>query len=146
MAASKCEISRCGLCRFYVHEGRRGGTCSQLNVPVGSRWQACCLGASPFQVASEVKISEIEMGISHWKSSHEVKPTEMPIADRTAIECSMTEYSVIENPVAQRSVVAESIARAPMPAEPEKAIAQPKVSSEHQRPVRRSPVGKGILS
>ena len=49
MASLKGGISRCGLCRFYAHEGRRGGLCSQLNAPVQSKWTACSLGVSPFE-------------------------------------------------------------------------------------------------
>ena len=52
MAASKCEISRCGLCQFFSHEGRRGGTCARLDVPVSSQWKACCLAIAPFQSVS----------------------------------------------------------------------------------------------
>lgn len=48
MTAGKCETTRCGLCRFYSHEGRRGGLCHQLNVNVDSHWKACCLAESPF--------------------------------------------------------------------------------------------------
>ncbi len=61
MASSKGETSRCGLCRFYSHEGRRGGFCSQLNAPVSSEWKACCLAVSPFQEASEDGL-----GIAEW--------------------------------------------------------------------------------
>ena len=49
MAALKGGVSRCGLCRFYSHEGRRGGTCRQLNAPVSAAWDACSLAASPFE-------------------------------------------------------------------------------------------------
>jgi len=48
MTAGKCGTTRCGLCRFYSHEGRRGGLCRQLNVNVDSQWKACCLAESPF--------------------------------------------------------------------------------------------------
>ncbi|MDJ0725541.1 MAG: hypothetical protein QNJ38_10560 [Prochloraceae cyanobacterium] len=40
--------SACRYCRFYKPEGRRGGTCNQLEVPVQSSWKACCLAAPPF--------------------------------------------------------------------------------------------------
>ena len=78
MAASKCEISRCGLCRFYVHEGRRGGVCSQLNVPVSSQWKSCRLAVSPFQSeaispAAET-VSEVLVGINRWASSKAIAP------------------------------------------------------------------------
>ena len=58
MASLKGGISRCGLCRFYAHEGRRGGLCSQLNAPVDSKWTACRLGVSPFEKAES------------WKNAH----------------------------------------------------------------------------
>lgn len=53
MTALKSGVSRCGLCRFYNHEGRRGGTCSQLNVPVAAKWNACGLSASPFESGNQ---------------------------------------------------------------------------------------------
>ncbi|RMH66974.1 MAG: hypothetical protein D6676_03580 [Cyanobacteria bacterium J003] len=36
----------CRFCRFYYSEGRRGGTCEKLNVPVRGFWRACPLGAA----------------------------------------------------------------------------------------------------
>lgn len=53
MAVSKGEISRCGLCRFYTHEGRRGGVCERLSAPVAASWTACELAASPFDRAAQ---------------------------------------------------------------------------------------------
>ncbi|HTL89331.1 MAG TPA: hypothetical protein VL134_08010 [Leptolyngbya sp.] len=41
--------SACRHCRFYSPEGRRGGTCSQLNVTVQSSWKACSLATSVFE-------------------------------------------------------------------------------------------------
>lgn len=38
----------CRHCRHYVHEGRRGGQCEQLNVSVQSRWDACALSQAIF--------------------------------------------------------------------------------------------------
>lgn len=62
MTAGKCGTTRCGLCRFYSHEGRRGGLCHQLNVNVDSHWKACCLAESPFVTA--VAESTPVMGIA----------------------------------------------------------------------------------
>lgn len=36
----------CRFCRFYYSEGRRGGTCEKLNVPVRGFWRACPLAAA----------------------------------------------------------------------------------------------------
>lgn len=38
----------CRVCRFYQPEGRRGGTCEQLGVPVRASWKACSLALPPF--------------------------------------------------------------------------------------------------
>jgi len=40
--------SACRLCRHYQTEGRRGGMCQQLGVPVRASWKACSLALPPF--------------------------------------------------------------------------------------------------
>lgn len=46
---SACRSCRC--CRYYQPEGRRGGVCQQLSVPVRGSWKACSLATSPFAPA-----------------------------------------------------------------------------------------------
>ena len=41
--------SACRFCRNYKPEGRRGGSCELLGVPVESNWAACSLAAPPFE-------------------------------------------------------------------------------------------------
>ena len=41
--------SACRYCRFYNPEGRRGGSCQMLGVPVQSNWKACSLASPPFK-------------------------------------------------------------------------------------------------
>ncbi|MGB7088141.1 MAG: hypothetical protein WBD47_21475 [Phormidesmis sp.] len=65
MTASKDGTSRCGLCRFYIHEGRRGGRCSQFDVPMNSQWKACCLALSPFDPPTQASPNEM-LGITTW--------------------------------------------------------------------------------
>jgi hypothetical protein len=43
------STSACRYCRFYKPEGRRGGSCQQLGVPVESSWKACAFASSPFE-------------------------------------------------------------------------------------------------
>ena len=43
------STSVCRFCRFYEPEGRRGGSCQKLGVPVQSSWKACSLASSPFE-------------------------------------------------------------------------------------------------
>ena len=45
----KFSTSTCRYCRFYELEGRRGGSCQMLGVPVQSSWKACAFAASPFK-------------------------------------------------------------------------------------------------
>lgn len=40
--------SACRYCRFYQPEGRRGGFCNQLSVPVQAGWKSCALASHPF--------------------------------------------------------------------------------------------------
>ncbi len=40
--------SSCRYCRHFHSEGRRGGTCQQLGVAVGSDWKACVLATHAF--------------------------------------------------------------------------------------------------
>ncbi len=51
MKSAQCRVSSCSRCRFYAPEGRRGGQCSQLGVPVESRWAPCSLAAPVFAPA-----------------------------------------------------------------------------------------------
>ncbi|MGB3695145.1 MAG: hypothetical protein WBG70_12430 [Spirulinaceae cyanobacterium] len=41
--------SACRCCGHYKPEGRRGGMCQQLCVPVQGNWKACSLAAPPFE-------------------------------------------------------------------------------------------------
>lgn len=77
MAVSKCGTSRCGLCRFYVHEGRRGGQCSQLDVPVDSSWKACSLAVSPFSTSVEAPTVSMS-GITKWSTAKLVANSPKP--------------------------------------------------------------------
>ena len=49
MNETNLSTSTCRHCRFYDPEGRRGGSCQMLGVPVQSSWKACSLAASPFR-------------------------------------------------------------------------------------------------
>ncbi|MBF2051234.1 MAG: hypothetical protein EDM05_029480 [Leptolyngbya sp. IPPAS B-1204] len=42
------RISACRHCRSYRAEGRRGGYCQQLGVPVQGSWKTCSLAMAPF--------------------------------------------------------------------------------------------------
>lgn len=48
MKITNCLTSSCRHCRYYQTQGRRGGMCQQLGVPVRAEWKACSLAAAPF--------------------------------------------------------------------------------------------------
>ena len=48
MKKIKFFASSCRYCRYYKPEGRRGGICNRLEVPVESSWKACSLALPPF--------------------------------------------------------------------------------------------------
>lgn len=48
MKTSIFPASACRYCRNYNAEGRRGGMCKQLGVPVRGSWKACSLALPPF--------------------------------------------------------------------------------------------------
>lgn len=53
MGAFNSAVSACRHCQFFKGEGRRGGQCQQLGVPVQAMWNACQLAIPPFVPAWE---------------------------------------------------------------------------------------------
>jgi hypothetical protein len=48
MKTANFLTSSCRHCRYYQAQGRRGGMCQQLGVPVHSHWKACVFAVHPF--------------------------------------------------------------------------------------------------
>lgn len=48
MGIANASVSACRYCQFYRAEGRRGGHCHQLGVPVQGCWTSCSLALPPF--------------------------------------------------------------------------------------------------
>jgi hypothetical protein len=53
MKKASFSATACRYCRYYNPEGRRGGSCQKLGVPVQSNWNACLLASSPFETTWE---------------------------------------------------------------------------------------------
>jgi hypothetical protein len=49
MKPMRSRASFCSHCRHYTPEGRRGGQCGLLNVPVKGRWQSCSMAMPVFK-------------------------------------------------------------------------------------------------
>lgn len=58
MKRNNCITSACRYCHSYQHQGRRGGMCEQLGVPVQSQWKSCNLATPLFN--------------SHWDNLEEI--------------------------------------------------------------------------
>lgn len=97
MTAGKCETTRCGLCRFYSHEGRRGGLCHQLNVNVDSHWKACGLAESPF-----VEKAKPVLGIAKLVAATSPEVPVVPLANEpTNVPASVPFSAAIAQAVGQ---------------------------------------------
>ena len=51
MNSSGNSVTACRLCQHYNPEGRRGGLCGKLDVPVRAAWAACSLADHPFETS-----------------------------------------------------------------------------------------------
>jgi hypothetical protein len=49
MKETNLSNSACRYCRSYEPQGRRGGYCQILGVPVQGSWKACVLACPPFE-------------------------------------------------------------------------------------------------
>lgn len=59
MKVSNCSTSCCRHCQHYEIEGRRGGHCTLLSVPVRGEWSACSLGIPAFAPAATVSVANM---------------------------------------------------------------------------------------
>ncbi|MDS3861211.1 hypothetical protein RIF25_10375 [Thermosynechococcaceae cyanobacterium BACA0444] len=48
MEHASINVSTCRFCSHYDPQGRRGGECRQLGVPVKGYWRACPLAMAAF--------------------------------------------------------------------------------------------------
>jgi hypothetical protein len=90
MKPLNCLTSACRYCQYYQPEGRRGGVCRQLGVPVEGRWKACTLAIPAFAPS--------------WEGLEEmiIVPNETPVrSDTRPLGCTLNNSAL---------AVAESIA------------------------------------
>jgi hypothetical protein len=62
MSTFNPTVSVCRHCQFYRTEGRRGGHCQQLGVPVQSHWKSCSFAIPPF-----TQVWQNPQGIAFWQ-------------------------------------------------------------------------------
>lgn len=68
--------SACRYCSSYEPEGRRGGSCRLLGVPVEGSWQACAFASSPFKntLKKLESIFQLETSISLESTERAIEP------------------------------------------------------------------------
>jgi hypothetical protein len=53
------NINACRFCQYYAPEGRRGGHCLKLQVPVCAHWSACPLADNPFDSQWDIHLPRL---------------------------------------------------------------------------------------
>ena len=69
--------STCRHCHSYRPEGRRGGSCQMLGVPVQGSWKACALCSSPFETTLKKLEDIFHLETSVSDESHQNISTEI---------------------------------------------------------------------
>jgi hypothetical protein len=86
MKSLEDNISSCRHCHFYQGEGRRGGSCQKLGVPVQGSWSVCPLAVHPFQ--------------SSWQNLSGIMTTWQGVAsehESLSLESELHAIAVLEN-------------------------------------------------
>lgn len=83
----KFSASYCSRCNHYTPEGRRGGHCGQLGVPVQGKWKACSLAMPVFLTPlSELQPLEIlPKPLEIHLPEARLEPAETPVLEKTAL-------------------------------------------------------------
>jgi hypothetical protein len=97
MKPMEFEASYCSRCSHYTPEGRRGGHCGQLNVPVRGKWKACSLAVPVFLTPlSQLQPLEIlPKPLDIYLPESRFEPIEPPLVEEKAalqISTSSIEY------------------------------------------------------
>lgn len=68
MNSSGESVTACRLCYHYNPEGRRGGICNKLDVPVQPAWESCSLAVHPFHRSWQSNSQDIQQDIQDLNS------------------------------------------------------------------------------
>lgn len=73
MTYKKSDNLSCRFCQHYQMEGRRGGSCKTLNVPVQGSWAACPLAIRSFLPAAS-SVESIARGSNRSMNGEKIWP------------------------------------------------------------------------
>ncbi|NEP34243.1 MULTISPECIES: hypothetical protein [Moorena] len=80
MKTLNLPISSCRFCQYYQSEGRRGGMCQQLGVPVRASWKACAFAVPTFSSSS-----------SSWETLEQMwQDEQLMLTEELSVTCSET--------------------------------------------------------
>lgn len=85
MKTLSCATSACRYCGHFIPEGRRGGNCEQLGVPVRGGWKACSLAIPAFAPSWEGL-----PGVILWQSESLTLSELIPVAEREEEVCTVS--------------------------------------------------------
>jgi hypothetical protein len=98
MKTANFLTSSCRHCRYYQSEGRRGGMCQQLGVPVQGHWKACSLATHPFTSAWEnledVVRLENSLNLDCPVLDGPGQPNRLPVAQKSTLSGTLQETTV----------------------------------------------------
>lgn len=92
--------SACRHCQFYNPEGRRGGMCSQLGVPVKAEWKFCHLATLAFN--------------TEWKTLPEIVLLEKSFSlgcatPQVNLEVESTPMATMETEIPSETIIYKSV-------------------------------------
>ena len=82
MKTLNLPISSCRFCQYYQSEGRRGGMCQQLGVPVRATWKACACAMPTFSSSSSSSSSSWEKLEEIWQDE------QLILTEELSVKCS----------------------------------------------------------
>ena len=93
MNQSPFLTSACRSCRHFTPEGRRGGTCQQLGVPVQASWKACALAVPVFSTSWDQlqRLDHWEKALSTLVLSQELDQEMQEIKDLPNLEINVAQ-------------------------------------------------------
>ena len=95
MKISNFPTSCCRHCQHYQIEGRRGGHCTLLSVPVRGEWNSCSLGVAAFASA---RVAVESMAEAEIAETAKAKVSDSLTFNNSQLDLANTEKS-LTNPI-----------------------------------------------
>ncbi|MBE9179920.1 hypothetical protein IQ268_15215 [Oculatella sp. LEGE 06141] len=104
MRTEQLIVSACRHCQFFEGEGRRGGQCQQLGVPVQGGWKACSLAIAPFAPTWETLREAVTLKQKTLPSQ------ELPLQELQPLRSSISTERIVERIVEKSHIPSAQLA------------------------------------